>query len=207
MELRMRLRLLTPIVVLLSIAGCSKSAHDPTEKYFLVATNIKLPYWQNAAAGLVQAAKQMNVGAEMIGPDTYDRKAQVDALRKAIAAKPSGILVSAADSELLKPVIDQAIGQGIPIIAMDSDARGSKRLLFVGTDNYKAGTIGGQLAAKKLNGKGNVVVFTIPEQDNLRERLHGYEAAFANHPQLKILQTIVDTGHPRIAFDKTVEIV
>lgn len=189
------------------LASCSKQAHDPTEKYFLVATNIKLPYWQNAAAGLVAAAKQMNVGAEMVGPDTYDPKAQVDALHKAIAAKPSGILVSASDSELLKPVIDEAVGRGIPVIAIDSDARDSKRLLFIGTENHLAGTIGGEVVAKKLNGKGNVIIFTIPGQDNLRQRLHGYEAAFSSHPQIKVVQTVDVKGDPRIAFDKTVEIV
>jgi ribose transport system substrate-binding protein len=201
-----RTRLLIAAVLLL-LAGCSKPAHDPTEKYVLVATNIKVPYWQNAAAGLVQAAKQMNVGAEMVGPDSYDPKAQLEAMHKAIAAKPAGILVSAAESELLRPAVDQAIGQGIPVIAIDSDARGSKRLLFIGTENHAAGTMGGDLVAKRLNGKGNVVIYTIPGQDNLRERLHGYEAAFSSHPQIKVVQTVDVKGDPRIAFDRTVEIV
>jgi len=40
----------------------------------------------------------------------------------------------------------------------------SKRLFFVGTDNYHAGQIGGERLAKEMNGKGSVVVFTIPEQ-------------------------------------------
>jgi ribose transport system substrate-binding protein len=67
--------------------------------------------------------------------------------------------------------------------------------------------MGGEIAAKNLQGKGNVVVFTIPEQDNLKQRLNGYQAAFSNHPQIKIIEIIDVKGDPRIAFDKTTEIL
>jgi len=43
------------------LSGCGGSRHDPTEKYFLVATNVKLPYWQTANSGLVRAARQLGV--------------------------------------------------------------------------------------------------------------------------------------------------
>ena len=38
--------------------------------------------------------------------------------------------------------------------------------------------MGAQLAVKQLQGKGNVVVFTMPEQANLKDRLRGYNEAF-----------------------------
>jgi len=202
------LRLACTLVLLLCFSSCSsESQHSPSERYVLLATNIKLPYWQNAAAGLIRAAKEINVQAQLMGPDTYDPQAQRETFQRVIAENPTGILVSAADSELLKPSIDAAIARGIPVITIDSDARNSKRLLFMGTDNYRAGTMGGEIAAKNLNGKGNVVVFTIPEQDNLKERLDGYRAAFADHPQIKIIEIVDVRGDPRIAFDKTTEIL
>lgn len=194
-----------PIVFLLS--GCRSSHHSVEERYVLVATNIKLPYWQAAANGLSRAASAFKVRAELVGPATFDPKAQKEEFQRAVAGKPSGILVSAADPELLRADIDAAIAAGIPVITVDSDAPGSKRLLFIGTNNYQVGFIGGQLAAKKLGGKGNVVVYTMPEQANLNERLRGYEEAFAPHPQLKITRTIDIHGDPRIAFDQTTAII
>jgi ribose transport system substrate-binding protein len=107
----------------------------------------------------------------------------------------------------VKADIDQAIGQGIPVITIDSDAPGSKRLLFIGTDNFKAGQMGGALLVKQLNGKGNVIVFSMPEQTNLKERLRGYQEAFSTHPGMKITDVVDIKGDPRIAFDKTVEIL
>ena len=102
----------------------------------------------------------------MVGPDSFDPKAEHDAFQRVLAEKikPAGIMVSVADPAVMQPDIDAAIGQGIPVITVDSDAPASKRLTFIGTDNYKAGLMGAQLAVKQLQGKGNVVVFTMPEQ-------------------------------------------
>jgi len=47
---------ITTSVLLLSLLGCAGTQHEATEKYILVATNIKIPYWQSAAAGLYKAA-------------------------------------------------------------------------------------------------------------------------------------------------------
>ena len=187
---------------LLCMTGCAGSGHDPTEKYILVAANIKIPYWQSAQAGLIHAANEMKVKAEMDGPDGYDTKAEHDAFQRAVAQKPSGILISAADASVMSPDINSAMQQGIPVITVDSDAPDSKRLFFVGTDNYNAGELGGKLAVKLLNGKGDVVVFTVPSQPNLIDRLHGYQNAFADHPDIHI-QIVDMRGDPTVVFDTT----
>lgn len=187
--------------------GCASLPHEPTEKYVLVTTNVKLPYWQTALAGLNHAATELKVKAEMAGPDTYDTKAEHDEFQRVVSQKPSGILISAADAGLLGPDINAALAQGIPVITMDSDAPDSKRLFFVGTNNYNAGTMGGRLVSKLLNGKGNVVVFTIPGQPNLKDRLHGYEDAFAERPGVKITQVVDMKGDPTVAFDAAKQMI
>ena len=191
------------------LAGCGGSPHATTEKYYLVATNIKIPYWQSANAGLVRAGGQMGVKVEMVGTDTFDPKGEHEAFQRVLAEKikPAGIMVSPADPGVMAPDIDAAIGQGIPVITIDSDAPASKRLTFIGTDNYKAGQMGAQLAVKELQGKGNVVVFTMPEQANLKDRLRGYHDVFETHPGIKIVDTVDIKGDPRIAFDHTQEMV
>lgn len=201
------LKILAPCAVALPMLSCAGSQHSADEKYYLIATNIQLPYWKAAGSGLQKGALQMHVRTEFAGPDSYDPKAEQEAFRKAVAAKPNGILLSAADPELLKADIDQAIGQGIPVITIDSDVPSSKRVMFIGTDNFKAGQMGGRQLAKQLNGKGNVVVFSMPEQANLKERLRGYQDALAAHPGIKIAEVVDIKGDPRIAFDKTQEIL
>src|SRR5437867_2286821 len=116
-ERSMRVFLCT--AVLIALNGCGGSRHAPAEHYILVAFNIKVPYWQDAGAGLRKAAAQLQVKAEMTGPDNYDPKQQQADFQRAVKLKPTGIMVSPADPKLLKDDIDAAIANGIPVITMD----------------------------------------------------------------------------------------
>jgi ribose transport system substrate-binding protein len=194
------------VFVMVLASGCSNSRHEETETYYLVASNIQVPYWQAALSGLNSGAVDLKIKAELVGPATYNPKEQRDMFRNLIAKKPSGIMVSAADPELMTPEINAAIAAGIPVIALDSDSPKSQRLLFIGTNNYQAGITGGRSLAKHLNNKGNIVVFTIAGQDNMAERLRGYEAALA-YTDIKIIQSVDVRGNPDIAFDRTMEII
>ena len=189
--------------VLILLNSCSASPHEPAEKYILVADNTKIPYWQLASQGLARAAAEMKVHQDVQGPDGHDPQGEHDAFKRAVAMKPSGILVSATDASILTPDINAALDQNIPVITIDSDAPESKRLFFVGTDNYNAGLIGGHMTAKLLNGKGNVVIFTIPSQSNLKDRLQGYQSAFADHTDIKVMQVVDMNGNSDVAFDST----
>jgi ribose transport system substrate-binding protein len=186
---------------ILLLTGCAGSEHEATEKYILVADNTKIPYWQTAVQGLHRAAAEMKVKSELQGSDNHDPQGERDAFRRALAEKPTGILVSATSAALLSPEIDAAIDQNIPVITIDSDAPESKRLFFVGTDNYNTGVLGGKMAAKLLNGKGNVVFYTINGQSNLKDRLQGYQSAFADHTDVKTMQVVDMNGNSDLAFD------
>jgi ribose transport system substrate-binding protein len=188
------------------LIGC-RPPHSADEHYILVASNLQVPYWRTAGAGFMQQAQQMRVRADFVGPKDYNPQAQLEEFRKAVQQKPTGILVSPADPSLMKDDIDRAIAAGIPVLTIDSDAPSSKRLFFIGTNNYQAGLIGGQRLVKELQGKGNVVVFTMPEQSNLKERLRGYRDALEGHPQIKITQTVDIKGDPRVAFDAATEML
>jgi ribose transport system substrate-binding protein len=194
------------VIALLSLAvfgltSCQTPYHEQEEHYFFVASNVNLPYWQEAQAGLTDAAKQMGVKAELIGPDKFDPQEQLKAFQKAVESKPSGIMISVTRPELLQDAINNAIAQGIPVITVDSDAPNSKRVMFVGTDSYRAGEESGKRMADLLKGKGQVVVITIPGQLNLDERARGVNEALKKYPGIKIAQTIDDNGDPRVAND------
>jgi ribose transport system substrate-binding protein len=185
-------------------SGC-EGRHSSKEVFYLIATNIKLPYWQTAAAGFTKAAAQYKVTARVEGPDTYDAQAELAALHSAIAVKPAGILISVADASLLQPEINAAVNAGIPVITFDSDAAGSRRLYFIGTNNLEAGRLGGKRIVEKLGGKGNVVFFTLGDQPNIDERLKGFKEVLATRPDIHITAVVDIKGDARNAFDWTQE--
>jgi ribose transport system substrate-binding protein len=194
-------------VALFPLLSCAGSQHAGDEKYYFVASNIKLPYWETAKNGFMRGISAMKVKGEIVGPDTYDPKEEQKEFQRVAKTKPTGILLSAADATLLKGDIDEAIAAGIPVVTVDSDSPGSKRLFFVGTNNYEAGRTGGRRLVELLKGKGNVVVFTMPGQANLDERLKGYKDAISDHAGIKITDIIDFKGDPRVAFDSTQEIL
>jgi len=193
-------------IALLAAVGvftsCEKSVHEETERYIFVAANTSLPYWQEAKAGFMDAARGLRVKAEFTGSDTYSPQDELAAFQKAVSMHPAGIAVSPARPELFKDAIDAAVKSGIPVICVDSDAPESRRISFIGTDNYQAGLISGKRIGELMHGKGQVVVITIPGQFNLEERLRGLTEALQKYPGIKISRTLDDKGDPRSANDQ-----
>jgi ribose transport system substrate-binding protein len=88
---------------------------------------------------------------------------------------------------------------------MDSDAAGSRRLYFIGTNNLEAGRLGGKRVLEKLGGKGNVVFFTLGGQPNTDDRLKGFKDVFATRPGMNVVDVVDIKGDARNAFDKAQE--
>jgi ribose transport system substrate-binding protein len=136
------------------VASCAQPFHEENERYVFVATNINLPYWQEAQAGFLDAARALGVKAELVGPATYDPDAEVGMFRQIVGQHPAGICVSAARHAIFQAEIDKAVAEGIPVICVDSDVPDSKRLLYIGTDNFKAGRESLRRIATLLASKG-----------------------------------------------------
>jgi len=195
------------VALLLFCCGCSNgrnsAASTSQDRYFLLTVNTQVPYWQSAGAGFAKAAAESGVQGTVAGPGSYDPKAEHEEFRRVVGSKPAGILVSPADPELMRADIDAAIAAGIPVITVDADSSSSKRLSFIGTDNYEAGRLGGEFVSRSLHGSGNVMVFSMPEQTNLNERYRGYMEILAGYPHITVLPVVDIKGDPQIAFDQT----
>jgi len=186
--------------------GCGWS-HSRSEVFYLISVNTAAPYWQTVAAGFRRAAGEYKVKAQVVGPGAFDAQAELAELQKAIAAKPSGILISISNAALLGPAVNAAVDAGIPVITVDSDAPASHRLYFIGTNNLAAGHMGGMRLVQRLNGKGNVVFFVNEGQPNGVERLKGFQDAFADQLGIHVSDVIDTKGNATVAFEKTRELL
>ena len=174
-----------------------------------VATNIKLlPYWQEAEAGFLDAASALGVKGELVGPTGYLPNAELGIVpRHRGTASSCQICLSAARPEIFKAEIDKAVAQGIPVICVDADVADSKRVLYIGTDNFKAGTESLKQMAVLVPGGGSVAVITITGQRNLDDRVAGVADALKNFPAIKLTKILDDKGDARSAFDQVSELI
>ncbi|HEV2176694.1 MAG TPA: substrate-binding domain-containing protein [Terriglobia bacterium] len=175
------------------LVSCARSIHK-NERYVLVATNVGIPYWQDVQTGFSDAGKLLRVKTEFRGPDKYDPEAELQVFQEAVASHPTGIAVSPGRPDIFTDAINAAIQEGIPVITVDSDDVKSRRVMFVGTDNYRAGLESGTQMATALHGRGHVVVVSIPGQSNQEERARGVQEAFKQYPFMSVGQVVNDNG-------------
>jgi ribose transport system substrate-binding protein len=194
-------RILVATFVAMVVGGCQTPYHQQDERYILVTMNVNLPYWQEAQAGLTDVGKLMGVKVETTGPASFSPSEELAAFQQAVNQHPSGILVSVGNPEMFKGPINAAIEQGIPVVCVDADAPDSKRVLFVGTDNFRAGQESGKRMGDLLNGHGNIAIVTLTGQLNVEERVRGVNEALKKYPGIKVIQTIDDKGDARNAYD------
>jgi ribose transport system substrate-binding protein len=128
--------------------------------FVLISEQFDNPYWRSVEQGAQDAAKERHVTLEYMGPFRSNIDDHLKILDQAIAAKVDGILVQGLIDSLYAPVINKAIERGIPVITVDTDAPSSKRMSYVGTDNYQAGLDLGKEVVRILRGKGRIAIIT-----------------------------------------------
>src|SRR5207237_3197371 len=71
-SMKSRFSKIFPAILLMGLlVSCAPPYHQKDERYIFVAFNTNLPYWQEAAAGLEDSAKQLGVKAELAGPANF----------------------------------------------------------------------------------------------------------------------------------------
>lgn len=178
--------------------GAASREATRDELYVEVCALVQLPYFIDHRLGMEAAGRELGVRAEFVGPADYDMAAMIATLEQTLARKPAGLLVVGFDAAL-KPAIDRAVAAGVPVVTLDSDVPGSKRLCFIGTGNDAAGVAGAKALAEAVGDKGAVVILTKTGQPNLEERVRGYREELARHPGIRLAGVGNTNSDPTVA--------
>jgi fructose transport system substrate-binding protein len=148
------LRLLAASTLALALGTAAVSAADRPIVGLITKTNTN-PFFVKMKAGAEEAAKAQGVELRSFaGKVDGDNDGQVAAIENLIAAGAKGILITANDSRAIVPAIEKARAAGILVIALDTplDPPTAADATFA-TDNFAAGELIGQWAAKTLGAK------------------------------------------------------
>jgi ribose transport system substrate-binding protein len=165
-------RLLIPVALLaLFTSGCK---HDDSKPTVAFVTNCIDPFWVIAEKGAKDAAADpkinVNVDVRMPPNGVHDQKRMVMEL---LTRGVNGIAISPIDPANQGDLLND-IASATNLITHDSDAPDSKRLCYVGMDNYDAGRMCGKLVKKAFPQGGQVIIFVgVIDQDNAKRRRQG----------------------------------
>ena len=130
------------------------AAGDCSEEYVWVGALSTLPLFQaRDFPVLYKHAQELGVCARVSGPDTFDVPGELAAIEQECAGNPAGILVLGLDASLTS-AIDKCIDQKVPVVTVDVDVPGSKRLSFVGGDFHALGVYLMSKAIEDLTRRG-----------------------------------------------------
>src|SRR5688572_288046 len=180
-------------LAVLSVAGCNKSSGTAGEKTnadpqpseaqkdvkLAFVTNNASEFWRIAAAGVRKYEKESKVQVDVKMPANGTTEEQNQILENLASQGYDAIAVSAIAPNDQVPTLDQIAAKS-KLITFDSDAPASKRLLYIGTNNYEAGkALGGEIVKLLPNGGKMAVFVGSLSADNAAQRLAGIVAGTA----------------------------
>ncbi|MFC4103234.1 substrate-binding domain-containing protein [Paenibacillus xanthanilyticus] len=172
----------------------------------LIAQERDNPFWRSIEEGAREAAETAGAALVYMGPARIDPSEQIRLLKKAIASKYDAIVLQGLGGQAdYRQLIDEAAAQDIPVLVLDTDEPGSKRLAYVGTDNQAAGVLMGELIAQRTGGQGRIGVLIGSEKAaNQQLRLSGLRKAIGGYPGLSV-QAVRATAISRLQAQREAE--
>jgi len=148
-------------------------------------------FWKGVEAGARKAGAEEDVAIIWKGPMKEDDRAQqISVVQQFVASKVSAIVLAPLDATALAGPVRSATTAGIPVVIIDSALRagvGRDFVSLVATDNFRGGEMGGEELARRLGGKGKVVLLRCLEGSaSTDERESGFLAAIARHPGIEV---------------------
>ncbi len=157
-----RLNVLLSVVLVMALAavGIGNTASAQDEFTVVVIGKSVHPYWSNVELGVRAAAEDLGLEPDQaifFVPPTEDVAAQIQAMETYIAQGVTGIAIAPSDPNALEPVMREAAEAGIIVTTLDTPpVEDSVSRVYIGTDNYAAGVIAGQIMVELLPEGGTV---------------------------------------------------
>jgi ribose transport system substrate-binding protein len=178
-------------------------------------------YWDQVEKGATEAARIYDVNLTVIRSKSIP-EAQTELIRGLLDKRYDGIAISPINPQLQASVLAE-VAAGTTLVTFDSDSPVSRRLCFVGTDNYAAGRRAGEAVRRALPDGGQVVVcLGSLDKENTQRRRQGLIDELLDRPfepehpldpidaplkgdQYQVVATLADGSEPNIAVDLAVE--
>ena len=151
------------------------------------------PYYNAIGEGV--KAKGAELGVDVItlaATNDADIAGQMKMLQDVATQGVDAIILSTHDENAAEPLVKQLTDKGIAVIIVNSDIASFPAAVngVVGYAQRKATHALGEYIAKLFNGKANVGVLEGQAGYHSTERVGGFEDAFKNYPDMKVVASL-----------------
>ena len=173
---------------------------EPGSHIAVVVKNTKSNFWATVKKGMTAAVKDLNekmgykgddkVKLSFEGPaDELDVESQINTIDAVLAENPTVLCLSAIDMESCGAQLEEAMGNEIPVVILDSGVESELVNTVCATDNYAAGAQAAKKMAEAIGNKGQVAIMAHAETSkSSQDREKGFTEEIAkNYPEIEIV--------------------
>jgi ribose transport system substrate-binding protein len=182
-------------IAAMALTGCggaaqtaeSSASADGKTKIVMVLNNQFDPFYLTLIEGAKEEAAKRGVDFSWQAPAEQSAANQIQVLQSVAAARPDGIIFSAADKDALSVPLKNVYTGGIPVITVDTDVTDAgARLMSVKSDGKQGGALAAETANEMLGGSGKVgYVGYTPGVESIDVRLAGWTETIKKYPGLE----------------------
>jgi len=186
------------VVMLLSVlSACAAPAAAPTQaaagnKPIKIGVSMKFDdLWLTTLRDAMTKYAASQPGVELIMVDSKEDVAtQLGQVENFVSQKVDAIVLIPANTDAADPMTKAAQDAGIPLVYVNRiPSNLPDGVAYVGSESIQAGIMQAEWIAKKLNGKGNVVIMNGDlAQEAAQKRTEGEKQVFAKYPDIHIIK-------------------
>ena len=167
-------RITCAAVAAFALVGCAGGTSKSGKLTVGFVSNNAAAWWNIAKAGARKAESELSLDVQFRKPNPGNASTQKENVQNVLNTGAKAVAVSVIDPKNQTDYLDE-IAEKVPLLAVDNDAPRSKRLAYIGTDNYAAGKAVGKLVKEALGEKGGTVAIFVGQLDalNARQRRQG----------------------------------
>ena len=120
------LALVLALVMIVALAACAAPAEGGETVYAIVCKDASNPYMLRMISGFEAACAKIGVKAITKSPESATVDGQIRIVNELIAQGVKGIAIAANDAAALEATIKAARDEGITVVTLDSDSKGSQ---------------------------------------------------------------------------------
>ncbi len=191
---------------LLMPAGCSSSSTTSSNgsdqpaaeggkklRIAVIPKGTSHEFWKSIHYGAKQAAQEIgNVEIIWRGPVVEsDTGSQIEVVKNMVTMQVDGIVLAPNQKGGLVDAVDEAIGEGIPVVIFDSGLdSGPEIVSYVATDNFKGGQLAADAMAGAIGEKGNVILLRyIAGSESTEQRENGFLEGIEKYSDIKVVSS------------------
>ncbi len=174
----------------------------------MLPKNLGNAYFDTSTEGAMNAAEELGIDLEEVGPETGSPDAQVSYINTAAQQGKDALILSANDPDALCDAIDEARSADVKVITFDADTNPECRDLFINaatSEGIAAKQL--ELISEEIGGAGEIAILSATANaTNQNAWIAMMEEELASNPDyadIELVDTVYGDDDDQKSFDQT----